>query len=233
MSEEKTKKKGSWFKNLLFEQVDETAETVEEAVDITVSNTGGNFSTPTENLNVPTSGDGVFDNKFNESLQALMAENNIPGVDYFEFREAIKQMSAVAGLSEAASFQTAFTTLKVGDPSFTKEKLMSSIDHYDKVFSQEESEFNSELQTQTDSEVNSRRSRAESLNAENQDLVQQIQNLNEQIQRNQDEAIKLNSEASMAEANISQTSKNFIKTLTHVRAKLDTDKQKITELIKE
>jgi len=236
MSEEKTKKKSNWFKNLLYESTDETTSTEEVSEDINVSNSGGSIATPmasTSNLNVPTSGDGVFDQKFNDSFQELIAQNNIPGIDYFEFRQAIKQMSAVAGLSEAASFQTAFTTLKVGDPALSKDKLMSSVDHYTKVLSQEENEFNEELQSQTDAEVNSKRNKAESLNSENQDLLQQITNINEQIRRNQEEAIQLNNEASHAEANISQTSKNFIKTLAHVKATLETDKTKISTLITE
>lgn len=236
MSEEKTKKKSNWFKNLIYEQTDETSSTEDVSEDINVSNSGGNIATPmtsTQNLNIPTSGDGVFDQKFNDSFQELIAQNNIPGIDYFEFRQAIKQMSAVAGLNEAASFQTAFTTLKVGDPTLSKEKLMNSVDHYIKVLNKEEGEFNAELQTQTDSEVNSKRNRAESLNAENQDLLQQITNINEQIRRNQEEAIQLNNEASHAEANISQTSKNFIKTLAHVQSTLSADKQKIIDLIKE
>jgi len=238
MSEEKTKKKSNWFKNLLYEQSEDTNDSTEELTDnISVSNSGNSIAaTPglaTTNLNIPSSGDGVFDSNFNDSFQQLIAENNIPGTDYFEFREAIKQMSGIAGLSEAASFQTTFTTLKVGDATFTKEKLMNSIDHYDKILSGEEGEFNNELGSQTEAEVTSKRSEAESLNVKNQELIQKIQNINEEIQRNQDTAIKLNNEASHAEVNISQTGKNFIKTLAHVKAKLETDKQKISDLITE
>lgn len=235
MSEEKTKKKSNWFKNLIFES-DETLSTEENIEGINVSNSGGNIGTPTasiSNLNIPTSGDGVFDQKFDDLFQELIAQNNIPGIDYFEFRQAIKQMSGVAGLNEAASFQTAFTTLKVGDPTLSKEKLMNSVDYYSKVLSKEEGEFNAELKSQTNSEVISKREKVESLNVENQDLLKQITNINEQIRRNQEEAIRLNNEASHAEANISQTSKNFIKTLTHVQATLETDKTKISTLITE
>jgi predicted nucleic acid-binding Zn-ribbon protein len=110
---------------------------------------------------------------------------------------------------------------------------MSSVDHYSKVLSKEEGEFNAELKSQTNSEVISKREKVESLNVENQNLLQQITNINEQIRRNQEEAIKLNNEASHAEANISQTSKNFIKTLAHVQATLETDKTKINTLITE
>ena len=216
--QEITKKKGFFSKlsdigsNLLYEKVEGT----EEVEDISVSNSGSANAVPmasTVNLNIPTSGNGVFDQKFNDSFQALIEENNIPGIDYFELRQAIKNMSGIAGLNEAACFQTAFTTLKVGDPTLSKEKLMKSVDHYVKVIS--------------------RRNKAESLNSENKDLVQQLTDINEKIRKNQEEAIKLNSEASTVEANIGQTSKNFITTLAHVKSTLETDKQKITTLITE
>lgn len=240
MSEKKSKTIGKFFKNLIYESTEEsTGESVdssEELDNINVSNSGTNNYAPVDsaqNLNIPTSGDGVFDQKFNDSFQELIEQNNIPGIDYFEFRQAIAKMSAVAGLNEAASFQTAFTTLKFGDPALTKEKLLSSVDHYIHVLAEEEGEFNSELQSQTNSEVISKRQKAQALNDENQELVNQITAINEKIRKNQEEAIKLNSEASSAEANIGQTSKNFIKTLAHVTSTLETDKTKISTLITE
>lgn len=238
MSEETIVKKGFFSKlsdigsNLIFEK-DETSEV---GADISVSNSESANIAPIAsivNLNIPTSGNGVFDQKFNDSFQALIEENNMPGIDYFELRQAIKNMSGIAGLNEAACFQTAFTTLKVGDPSLSKEKLMKSVDHYVKVLTNEEKEFNAELSSKTDVEVITRRSKVESLNDENNKLVQQITDINEKIRKNQEEAIKLNGEASTAEANIGQTSKNFIITLAHVKSTLETDKQKITTLITE
>lgn len=238
MSEEKTKKKGNWFSNLIYESNDSTGatESTEETVEDIKASNSAEMTMPVasvSDLSVPSSGDGVFDQRFNESFQELIAANNIPGIDYFEMRQAVTNMSSVAGLNEAACFQTAFTTLKVGDPTLTKERLMNSVDHYDGVLAEEEKEFNGELASQTDTEVTSKRNKAEALSSENKDLVQQIQNINEQIRTNQETELQLNSEASSAEAKIGQTSKNFIKTLAHVRAKLDTDKQKITDLIKE
>jgi len=238
MSEEKkTKKKGSWFSKVFYdsEESTETNESIEETQDdISVSNSGDVAPIiPTASMGIPATGDGVFDQRFNDSFQELIAANNIPGIDYFEFRQAVAQMSGVAGLNETSTLQIAYTNLKVGDPTLTKEKLMNSVDHYVGVLSEEESEFNEELASQTGSEVDSKRNRAIELNAENEDLVAQINEINAKIRENQAKAIELNNEASHAEANISQTSKNFIKTLTHVKSKLDTDKQKISDLIQE
>lgn len=237
MSTESKKKKGNWFTNLLFEEVPAGAENGEETTeseDIKVSNSSSDiYSTEgmVDSMNIPGVGEGVFDQKFAELFERVIAENNIPGLDYFEFRQALQSNAGIAGLNEAASFVVAFNGLRAGDPSLTKDTLTSSIDHYKKVLAEEEVEFNGELKRQTEIEVASKRGKAKELNQENEAHLQKIKELNELISANQQEVIKLNNEASVAEAKISQTEKNFIKTLAHVVSKLDTDKQKITELI--
>lgn len=231
-------KKG-WF-DFMFEGSEGTAEnelenTSEETVDeinVSTSNTevvdvGLIESIP---MNIPQSGDGVFDQKFFEFFQSVIAENNIPGLDYFEYREALKKMN---GLSDQAKFQMAFDNFKIADPNLTKETLLSSVDHYNKLLSGEESDFQAEMVQETEREVKARRDKATNLVTENQDIYQQIQNLNEKITHNQQEAIKLNNDAALAEVKIGQTAKNFIKTLANVQATLNTDKAKIVELVQE
>ena len=93
------------------------------------------------------------------------------GIDYFEFRQVLDNMSSVAGLNEAVSYQTAYTTLKIGDPTFDKLKLVSSIEFYDKLLASEESEFNAELLSESQKRVVSQRERANELNAENLEIV--------------------------------------------------------------
>ncbi|MEK6829522.1 MAG: hypothetical protein AABY15_05340 [Nanoarchaeota archaeon] len=232
MAEEVKQKRGFFSKLFFEEKSEETTKTAPED-DIKVSNTAAqNGSAVIESLNIPITGDGIFDKRFSDALQQAIAENNIQGIDYFEFSQALKSMSG-AGLNEAIGFQTIFTTLKVGDASFTKEKLLSSIDHYVGVLKKEEQEFKNELLAKTEQDVTSRRNRVASLNSENQELLMQIQSINEKIAKNQEEALALNSEASNSEAVIGQTNKNFITTLAHVVSGLETDKLKIGQLIKE
>jgi outer membrane murein-binding lipoprotein Lpp len=230
------KKKGNFFTNLIFgpeETVDETSEDVISDEKISISNSGNATMPPIQNFNIPVTGDGVFDKNFNDLFQSLIVENNIQGIDYFEFSQSLKGMSGTAGLSEATSFQSVYNILKVGDPSLTKEKLLKAVDHYVGVLRNEETEFKSEMQASTEREVIARRQKVDSLNTENKDLVQQIQNLNEKIQKNNEDCVALSAEAANAEAKIGQTHKNFITTLAYVISNLETDKEKINQLIKE
>jgi len=235
MSEENEpkKKKGNFFTNLLFTE----EETAESANSVSVEEVPTIASTPsvslTQNFNVQVTGDGAFDKTFSDSFQQIIADNNIQGIDYFEFAQALKSMGGIAGQSESVNFQSVFNILKVSDSTLTKDKLTKAIEHYVGVLKAEEAEFKSEMESSIQREVTSRRERAESLTEENKMLVQKIQEINDNIQKNNEEVLSLNSEAASAEAKIGQTHKNFITTLAYVISGLETDKEKINQLIKE
>lgn len=229
------KKKGNFFTNLIFSPEEETTQesTQEEKAEeapISVTNTG--TVNPVQSFNIPVTGDGVFDKNFNDAFQKVLADNDLQGIDYLELKKALIQMSG-SGLNDAMSFQTVFTTLRVGDASLSKQKLTSSIDYYVNILKEEEKEFKSEMTDNVEREINARRKEAADLNTKNADLVQQIQNINEQISQNQQKALQLNAEAADFEAKIGQTHKNFTVTLAHMISGLETDKVKIEQLIKE
>lgn len=223
----------------MYEDAEETTESTENSSseetteDISVSNSGSELTDAgviDTTIEIPASGDGVFDQKFHDFFQGVIKDNNIPGIDYFEYREALKKMKA---LPENSAFQMAFDNFKIIDNNLTKETILSSIDHYDGLLAQEESDFTAEMDAETEREVTARRTKATNLQTENKDILQQIQTLQEKISHNQEEAITLNNEAALAEVKIGQTAKNFTKTLTHVRTQLDTDKTKIGQLVQE
>jgi hypothetical protein len=231
------KKKGFFSKiaNVFLESEgteNEVAESVaqETSEEISVVNSGSMSQNPV--FSIPVTGDGAFDKNFADAFQQLIFDNDLPGVDYVEFSKALKQMSGV-GLNESVLFQTVFTTLKVSAPTLTKKTLQDAVDTYINLLKSEEQEFKEEMQANVESEVVSRRTKAESLNLENKELVQQIQDIQEKISQNQQEALKLNGEAADIESKISQTHKNFTVTLASVIANLETDKAKIEQLINE
>jgi len=239
MSQEKTKKKKGFFSNLsnLMFESNESNSSSEEVVlenDIVVSNSNPQpIVSVNQNFAVPLTGDGVFDKNFNDSLEQLIQDNNIEGVDYLEFKQALKGMAGVAGLNESAAYQSVFSVLKTGSPNLTKEHLVKAVDFYISILKGEENTFNSEMQENIEREVTSRRAEVDNLSLENKELVDKIQSINEKIAQNQQRAIQLNSEASDVEAKVNQASKNFVATLSHVISNLESDKNKIIQLIQE
>lgn len=236
--EEKKEKKGFFSKlvDIAFtsEEVESTTESTTPLSDKEISAVVSTpVTSPTQNFNVQITGDGAFDKTFSDSFQQIIADNNIQGIDYFEFAQALKGMGGIAGQSESVNFQSVFNILKVSDATLTKDKLIKAVEHYVGVLKAEEVEFKSEMEASIQREVTSRREKAEALTAENKELVQKIQEINDKIQKNNEDVLSLNSEAAGAEAKIGQTHKNFITTLAHVISGLETDKEKINQLIKE
>ncbi len=235
MSEEK-KSKG-WFSKVadVFTEEVTAGQETESNEEITVSNTGGEVIkdvgvSPTAGVSITPSGDGVFDQKFSDFLQGLISDNNIDGIDYFEFREALKGMS---GLPNETKFQMAFDNFKIVDKNLSKETILKSIDHYVGILENEEKGFVIEMKEETDREVTAKQNKAKELTNDNKNILQEIQNLNEKIAHNQAEAVRLNDEAAHSQVKISQTGKNFTTTLAQVKSGLTTDKAMISELVKE
>src|SRR5690606_4005661 len=146
------KKKGNFLTNLLFTQDDSDEETTEEVAEekINVSNSGSQIVTTTSNI--PVTAEGASDKNFADSLNQIILDNDIPGIDYVEFNKSIQQMKG-AGLNESILFQTVFNTLKVSAPSLTKKSIQDAVDTYINLLKNEEKEFKAEMQTSIENEV--------------------------------------------------------------------------------
>ena len=236
MSEVKKSKKGNWFSKVADVFTEEVTSSHDETSteEIVVSNSGNEIvdtgASSTNSINISASGDGVFDKKFHDFLQGLIKENNIPGIDYFEFREALKGMS---GLPNETKYQMAFDNFKIVDASLSKETILKSVDHYVGILESEEKDFTADMKAETAREVTDKQNKAKELVNDNKNILQEIVNLNEKIALNQEAARKLNDEAAHSQVNISQTGKNFIVTVGQVKAGLTSDKVMISELVKE
>lgn len=232
----KKKKKGFFaaIGDVFYESTETTSENTEDTHDeeeISVSNTGDIDPSLIQALNIPTSGDGVFDKNFEKMLLDVIESNNLPGVDYYEFQKAIKQMNN-GGMNESTLFQTVFNSLRIADSNLTVETLMSSVDHYVAKMREEEAEFESEMQNSISAEVVAKREQAKALNEQNKEYLAQIQELNTKMSENSNKALELNNEADLANNKITQTQKNFIVTMASIISGLESDKTKISQLIK-
>lgn len=166
---------------------------------------------------------GVVDEKFITMLEKLIETNNQPGLDYFEFKEAIANLAAIP-MQEVTKFQTTFGILK--SQGCTKEILLSSIDTYVGLIQNEEKTFEAELGKQIQQVVDAKRSEAALNQEEVNKLSQRINELNTQI-------LTLNQEANDDEIKLKMTDANFKQSVSTVVSVLTADKTKITTYITE
>lgn len=175
-------------------------------------------------LSVPTqSSEGLYDEKIFETFQKILDDNNIPGIDYIEFKMALRKTLA-AGLPKKLSIQTTFDTLKIGDAKLTKQILLDSIIFYTNLLNNEELEFNSVLEEEIDKNVNSIKDTINALKEENALALEEIEKLKAKISNNQNEIVTLNEQSTLAKVKIEQTSLIFNKTLEIFRKTLIEDK---------
>lgn len=164
---------------------------------------------------------GVADEKFVEMLMGVIAQNNIPGQDYFEFKQTIDAMASLS-IDERTKFLTIFTTFNL--QGCTKETLLTSIDKYISVVNAEHANFNAELQSQRESTVTSKINEIEN-------AKKKLEALNKEIVEANTFIMTASQEVQNAEIKLQMTEGNFKRSVEKVIGLLTSDKDKINAYI--
>ena len=164
---------------------------------------------------------GVADEKFVEMLKGVIADNNIPGQDYFEYKQSLDALASLP-LDERTKFITVYATFKL--QGCTKDVLTSSIDKYISLVQNEEKNFNAELASQRNSNVTGK-------TAQIQDAQKKLEDLNKQIAETNTFIITASQEVQNAELKLQMTENSFKKSVEKVVGMLQADKDKINSYI--
>ena len=123
-----------------------------------------------------------LDEKSIEFLTTALAKNNKPGFDYLEFKISLDKLRSL-GMDDATAFKSAFATAST--VGLTKDKLVSTAQHYKQVLSKEKAQFDLALNNQLEKRVNGKRKEVEKLKKQINDWNEKIAKLQEQIARSQ------------------------------------------------
>lgn len=162
--------------------------------------------------------DGAPDDRFIKMLQDVIAANNIPGQDYFEFRQAIDAMSSMS-LDEKNKFLAAYIA-----GQYKKEVLFSSIDKYVSIIQNELKSFSNDLAAQYDERVNKKLATIEQAKKE-------LEAMNKKIIETNNLILTASQEAQQEELKLKMTESSFKKSVERVLSALNDDKQKINNYI--
>ncbi len=184
------------------------------------SDTKTPVSVPTSFLNQSTAA-GVPDEKFVQMLMKVIADNNLPGLDYIEFKQAIDAMNS-AQIDEKTKYMTTF--IVYAQQGCTKEVLLSSVDKYMSVIKNEVTQFDNELKSQREEKVQSKLAQVEEARKKVADLTKAITDANNFI-------LKASQEAQQESLNLQIVEANFKKSADRVLGMLEGDKGKINNYI--
>lgn len=149
----------------------------------------------------------------------LMEQSNLPGPDYFEFKEALQSN---LGLPEPMHYQSVYNTFKA--LKVTKEILINAIEVYSKIIKDGEVKFNETIETLWTKEVVQR----EQQKKKNEEEISKLQ---EKINQLSTENSNLNSEIIQHTAEISKNKNEYALCSQLFLNTFETDKQKINQYL--
>jgi chromosome segregation ATPase len=165
-----------------------------------------------------------LDNKSIESLTNALEKNNLPGFDYLEFKLSLGKL-AVMNLPEEMAYKSAFATAST--VGLTKEKLLTTGQHYRKVLFDEKEQFNIALQGQLQKRVNNKQEEVAKLKAQIQAWQEQIVNLQNQIAKSQATIDDAGNQIEAEMKKIQSTKDSFEYTHQSIMNQLELDLQNI------
>ena len=170
---------------------------------------------------------GEVDPKLYQSLSEAIEKQNLPGNDFLEFMMSLNNISSLA-VDEKTKFVMVFTTLNTTTDKVTKEKLLSSIDHYLGVIENEKSIFQSEMDKATAGLVTTNENRVinntNDIQAKLDLIVKTQQEIAEMTAENQEitKTIEENKfKIAKKEADFSVTSSKVIQQITEYKSKIE------------
>ncbi|MCB0685138.1 MAG: hypothetical protein KDC53_01400 [Saprospiraceae bacterium] len=147
-----------------------------------------------------------LDRKSVAFLLKAIEENNLPGFDYLEFQQALKGLMGM-NMDKETAIRSAFTTgTTVG---LTKEKLISTAEHYRQILLKEKSQFDAALQKQMAQRVDGRRNEKQTIAQKLETYRQKIKDIESEMAKLQDRLDRTDSEIEAAKEKIQDTKDKF------------------------
>lgn len=202
--------KTGFLKGLIFKESTEPQKTEEV---IAQSATASVASSPAAQTSIK----GVADTKFIDLLEGIIEQNNLPGQDYFEFKQSVENMKSIP-MDEKTKFQTVYSVLSL--QGCKKDVLLTSIDKYVSIIQNEKVEFETEMKQQFAKNVQAKLDQAETAKKELESLTKRLGELNTNI-------LTFSQEAQAEEMKLNATSSNFNASADVIISAMIGDKEKI------
>ncbi|HAD14174.1 MAG TPA: hypothetical protein DCF33_17250 [Saprospirales bacterium] len=186
-------------------------------------------STPPATTTAPVSASGSISDKFLDALATAMERQNQEGFDYFEFRQALKNLSKMS-MDEQTRFQSAFAMAQT--MGITAAKLAASAQHYLGVLNGEKQHFAEAHAQQIAKLVGNREEEAKNLEVAIQQKEDQIKKLTEEIAQHRLRSEQIRQEISESTVKIEATKGDFEVTFQAVYGQVQEDLHKIQQFLK-
>lgn len=172
---------------------------------------------------------GSVSDKFVEILAGALEKSNQEGFDYFEFRQALKNLSKMP-MDEATRFHSAYAMAQT--MGMTPAKLVESAQFYLGVLGNEQARFNEAHAQQRARLIGNREEEVKNLEAMMLNKAEQIKELTRQIEEHRQRSEQIRQEVNDSTVKIETTKADFEATFASVTEQLQGDIAKIQQYLK-
>lgn len=171
---------------------------------------------------------GSLDDKFAQHFADVLAQNNPPGPDYFEFRETLRSLQNL-GLTEEKQYQAAWASFKALSGTTDVGLLTGTANQYVSALNKDRDGFGKSVEAALTERVGGLQTEQQKLQRENEALAKQLLEIQKQIDANTNRLDSIGGEITEQSAKIEQNRQNYDATFAHftnqIKADLDRIKQ--------
>ncbi|GAB4040959.1 hypothetical protein [Spirosoma gilvum] len=174
---------------------------------------------------------GSVDSKFAEHFATVLAQNNPPGPDYFEFREALRSLSSL-GLPEDKQYQAAWASFKAMGGGTDMTTLTNTANGYIAALNKDRDAFGKSVEAALAERVGGLQNEQKRLQTENDALAKQLVEIQKQIDANTARLTNIGGEITEQSGKITQNKQNYETTFAHFVDQIKGDIAKMTQYLK-
>lgn len=186
---------------------------------------------PTPGTAPVSTGSGTVDPKFAQHFADVLAQNNPPGPDYFEFRETLRSLSNL-GLTEDKQYQAAWASFKALAGTTDVSTLTNTANQFVAALSKDRDAFGKSVEAAIAERVGGLQNEQKRLQTDNEALAKQLLAIQQQIDANSNRLTAINGEIAEQSAKITQNRQNYDVTFAHFTDQIKGDIAKITQYLK-
>ena len=176
-------------------------------------------------------GTASIDRKFVDHFVELLEKANLPGPDYFEYKQALQSMEGL-GLGEEKQFQAAWASFKAMGGIKDTSILKTSADQYLGILDKDHASFLKDVDLAVKDRVGSLNDELKKLEENNTSFAKQIADLQSKIDANKNRLGQISGEISEQSAKINANKDSFEVTFNSFVEQIKSDLNKINQYLK-
>lgn len=176
-------------------------------------------------------GTANVDRKFVEHFVGLLEKANLPGPDYFEYKQALQSMEGL-GLGEDKQFQAAWASFKAMGGAKDPTVLKSSADQYLAILDKDRTSFLKDVEKAITDRVGSLQQEHKKLEESNIAFAQEMAALQKKIDENKNRLGQIAGEVTEQTTKINLNKDSFDVTYMSFVKQINSDLNKINKYLK-